>query len=57
MSKILQIDIVLADLLAGYYRYSNANNNDKTLLQVLEVTSTIFNMSYAPYHMKTHIIR
>ena len=39
LSKILSIDITLENLLAGYYRYSNANNNDATLLKALEVSS------------------
>ena len=40
LSKILSIDITFENLLAGYYRYSNANNNDATLLKALEVSNT-----------------
>ena len=42
LSKILSIDITFENLLAGYYRYSNANNNDATLLKALEVSKLYY---------------
>ena len=43
----ISLDISLEELLARYYRFSNANNNDTILLKALEVRST----QYASYHM------